>query len=48
MSLDLSKRQRIAMRRPCFEAEDTVHQRYFEMNQFAPMSSLLTLNVGME
>ncbi len=48
MALDLSKRQRVAMRNPCFEAEDTVNKRYFEINQFAPLSSILTLNVGME
>jgi hypothetical protein len=48
MRPDLTKRQRTAMRHPCFEAEDTVHRRYFEINPFAPMSSLLTLNVGME
>lgn len=48
MNLDLSKRQRTAMRHPCFEAEDTVNQRYFEINLLRTMSSILTLNVGME
>lgn len=48
MTLELSQRQRTAMRNPCFEAEQTVHRRYFEISQFEPMSSLLTLNVGME
>ena len=48
MTLDLTQRQRTAMRNPCFEAEQTAHRRYFEINQFEPMSSLITFNVGME
>lgn len=46
--MNLSKRQRIALRHPCFEAEDTVHRRYAELSLTRTMSSILTLNVGME
>lgn len=45
--MDLSKRQLIALRNPCFEAEQCSHQRYYAGNVDA-ITSGLTLNIGME
>lgn len=48
MALDLTQRQRIALRNPCFEAEQTVRKQFYERHVLGRMSSILTLNVGME
>ena len=48
MTLDLTQRQRIALRNPCFEAEDTIRKQFYERHILGGMSSILTLNVGME
>jgi len=46
--MDLSKRQLVAIRNPCFEAVETVNNA-FHMKHAAPLaSSTLTLNIGME
>ncbi len=48
MTLNLTRRQRIALRTPCFTAEETVQRQFFDMDRFGTISSILTLNVGME
>ena len=48
MSLNLTQRQRIALRSPCFHAEQCVQSKFYDLHPFQRMTSGLTFNVGME
>lgn len=46
--MDMTKQQKLAIRRPCFEAEDTSWPA-FGWRSIDPLVTLrLTLNIGME
>lgn len=46
--MDLTKRQLVALRNPCFEAEDTVDPKFSLRHFDRAITSVLTLNIGME
>jgi len=48
MSLNLTPRQRIALRNPCFRAEQVTQKKFYDLHLLQRMTSGLTFNVGME
>lgn len=46
--MNLTRQQKIAIRHPCFEADECSNERYFWRSIDSTVSLGLTVNIGME